>query len=68
MAWGWMYHQSCRFVEYEKRFILMKDVKGNGFRLNIERFWAGNNQEYAVPWFNFMTRLDALPSNGDVPL
>jgi hypothetical protein len=67
MSWGWMYHEACRFVEHEKRFILMKDMKGYGFWLNIERFGSGNNQEDAIPWFNFMTRLDALPINGNVP-
>jgi hypothetical protein len=43
MSWGWMYHQPRRFVEYEKRFIFIKDMKGNGFRANSKRLWAGNN-------------------------
>jgi hypothetical protein len=43
MSWGWMYHQARRFVEYEKRFILMKDMKGNVFRANIKRLWARDN-------------------------
>jgi hypothetical protein len=67
MSRGWMYHKASRFVNYEERFILMKDMKGYRFWPNIERFWPGNNQEDAIPWFNFMTRLDALPINGDVP-
>jgi len=29
MSWGRVHHKTCRFIEYEKRFIFMKDVKGN---------------------------------------
>jgi hypothetical protein len=43
MSWGWMYHEASRFIEDEKRFILIKDMKGNGFRANIKRLGAWDN-------------------------
>jgi hypothetical protein len=68
MSWGWMHHKACRFIEYEKRFIFMKDVKGNGFRFYIKGLWAGDHQQNSVTGFDLVTGLHHLFVNGDMPV
>jgi hypothetical protein len=66
MSWGRMHYQASRFVDYEKRFILMKDMKGDGFRLYIKRLGSWDDQQNSVTGFNLVTGLHHPVINGDV--
>ena len=60
-----MHHHACRFVEHQKKFVLIKDIKADPFRFGSERFRFRRETE-----FNPVIRCNSSPgriADGAVP-